>query len=228
MQSNAAIPREALINTLVSKYMHILGITKKPRIEIKNRLTPGWLGLCHGNGLIELLSTILEDQKTLERVVAHEMIHWRNFSVPGKQDDDPKGHGTSFEEGKAIVNAKMGPDFVTKNSDQTYAQSQNMQHYCLVVWPMASGNGYGWVWSASLTEKGKQMLAALKATLPGDRPPKVFMTTDERWLKGRKLGGKGATLDYSIGFSNTEIKEALEGIYNETKLPVGTFRVRNV
>jgi hypothetical protein len=233
MQTLAAIPREALINNLVRKYMVILDIKKPPTIEIKNRIAPGWLGRCHSNGLIELLSSILADLTTLERVVAHEMIHWRNFSVAGKQDDDPKGHGTSFEEGAAIVNAKMGKDFVTKFSDQSYVQSKNMQHYYLVVWPRKTG-GYGWVWSAGMSDKGKAMVSAIDTSVAGEGQPsgltKVFKTTEDRWLQGRKLTSPGKTSlagwSYSIAFPGTDDEKSLGEIYNETNLPVGTFKVK--
>ena len=53
---------------------------------------------------------VANDAKFLERVIAHEMIHHRNY-LDGTEDEK---HGDAFREGAARINAIMGPDFVVE------------------------------------------------------------------------------------------------------------------
>jgi hypothetical protein len=234
----AIINREALVNSLVSKYMNILSIKgKKPIVVIKNRLTSGWVGRCQWAGgnadttTILLLSSILVDPHTLERIIAHEMIHHRNFIDPNRES----GHGADFIEGAAIVNAVMGPNFVTEFSDKSYVQSKNTKYFYMVIVPVLPDptpniqhfeqlappppKSLGFAWIGTLTPSSKPFISVALAA-----GGKLFKTTEERWLHGRKLDRQGL---FTVPKADSEEQKLLGEMYSG-KSPMGTFQIRKL
>lgn len=206
------------IDNHVAKYMGILDIAERP--DIKAHDDPGsfWYGR-HSKGIqvdedtgtvvgavgtLDLQKRIFKHDNFLERVIAHEMIHHRDFiaspltpeqkeklqaeiaagglwklaeeseeeeesrdeTVPTEADDeaDRQGHGPSFWEGAARINAVMGPEFVTLGieslpEDEEPAETVKVKTSTLVL------VGLG-VLTAALLIRKRRSATAQKETVP--------------------------------------------------------------
>jgi SprT-like family len=132
----AAIPLEvaARINGYVDKYMDLLQIAgERPRIKISHDSTVNWLGRIEWRterphtSIIELQKRLLKNDRHLERTIAHEMVHHRDFLALPKDEiariaagtvpSVPSKHSASFLEGASRVNAIMGPGFVVEEEE---------------------------------------------------------------------------------------------------------------
>ena len=110
----------------VTKYMEILQIDgERPNIKLRNNPSVHWVGRTDGPSdrppttTIELQKRLFKNDRFLERVIAHEMVHHRNYLA---STEDEK-HGASFREGAARINAIMGPDFVVEEITPPPAES---------------------------------------------------------------------------------------------------------
>ena len=118
------------IDGYVTKYMGILQIDgERPSIELRNNPRVDWVGRSDSHAgppghppttTIELQKRLFKNDSFLERVIAHEMIHHRNYLA---STEDEK-HGAAFHEGAALVNAIMGPDFVVEAITPPPAESR--------------------------------------------------------------------------------------------------------
>lgn len=103
------------VNGYVTKYMGVLQIDgPRPRIELLEGAARDWAARADHDPpttLIELRSRLFSgNDKFLERVVAHEMVHHRNY-LAGAEDEQ---HGPAFREGADLINAIMGRGFVVE------------------------------------------------------------------------------------------------------------------
>lgn len=193
----------AVIDDLVDKYMRMLSIDgAKPIVEVKTRIGAAWLGRDRWTSrmphttTMELQRSILVDPRTLERVVAHEMVHHRdNLALTPEQlhllklGIKPDSHGPSFRQGAAVINAVMGPNFVTEMSDRGYVQAPPERDLYLLVVPLREyGGRLGYAWAARLSPEALSVVA--KRALEGG---KLVRTRDRRWTnsraKIRRFGG---------------------------------------
>jgi hypothetical protein len=115
----------ARIAGYLTKYMTMLGIDgKPPRVRVLDHPEESWLARSIWD-LERPHKTVLEfqtalvnaqNEKWLERSIAHEMIHYRDVlakSNSGHTADGAVDHGASFHQGAARINARMGENFVT-------------------------------------------------------------------------------------------------------------------
>lgn len=116
----------ARVDGYVAKYMDVLDIdAAPPKTSLVDSRPLKWIARAKWD-VKRPEGTVLEFQKALfkndknddwlERSIAHEMIHYRDTVERAKDpttEHDPSGHGASFHEGAARINAIMGPDFVT-------------------------------------------------------------------------------------------------------------------
>ena len=103
------------VNGYVTKYMGVLQIDgPRPRIELVGGAVGDWAARADQDPpttRIELRSRLFAGHdKFLERVVAHEMVHHRNY-LSGTEDEQ---HGPAFREGAALINGIMGRGFVVE------------------------------------------------------------------------------------------------------------------
>lgn len=125
----------------ISKYMEILKIDgEPPNLKLLDNPSADWYArtrlrvIRHDDGkneidpTLELQKKTLLDEKLLERVIAHEMVHVRNRLAAVDVVTDPvltknektrsvrdlAGHGPVFQKGAARINAIMGSGFVTE------------------------------------------------------------------------------------------------------------------
>jgi len=198
-----------MIDALVAKYMRILDIRgEKPIIVVRSNLGVRWLGRdawSPANPLtttLELQRSVLAHPETLERVLAHEMIHHRDFLSMPKGDNyrtlrrfiQRDAHGATFKQGAAVVNALMGEGFVTEKSDQAYVTEPSKKEYFLLLVPLqkyyGDANGrIGFAWAARLLPEAREW-ARKKIAEDGAR---LVRTTDGSFAYGnakiRRFGG---------------------------------------
>jgi hypothetical protein len=191
------------IEDYVTKYMGILEISgDRPIVKLRSNLGSEWLGRTTWSSknlhttLLEIQQSILGDDRTLERVIAHEMIHHRddlaiseNAMALMRVGIKPEAHGASFREGAARINAVMGPDFVTAVSDKQYAHTPSGKKFVVLITPLPNGR-LGYAWAARLGPEAKRYVD--EQLVYGSR---LVHTTDERWTRGTKIKRYGG---YSI------------------------------
>jgi len=200
------------IDDLVTKYMGILEIHgARPTIKLRSNLGSKWLGRTSWTSrqpdttTVELQTSILADDRTLERVVAHEMVHHRDsISISPtemallKVGIRPDSHGANFREGAARINAIMGPGFVTKESDKEYKHSAPAKDFLVLITPLPRGK-LGWQWAARLGPKAK--VSVDEHVAKGSR---LARSTDVRWTRGAKIERYGG---YSMPRDDEEAAE---------------------
>jgi hypothetical protein len=183
------------LDDYVTKYMGVLGIVgERPIVKLRSNLGSKWLGRSTWSSkrphstILELQQSILSDDRTLERVIAHEMIHHRDALAISTNDIvlmgvgiKPESHGASFREGAARINAVMGPGFVTEVSDKEYSHAPSKKKFFVLITPLPDGR-FGWTWAARLGAQAKTWIDA--KFLQGSR---LVQTADERWARGRKI-----------------------------------------
>jgi hypothetical protein len=187
----------------VTKYMGILQIDGDlPILKLRSNLGSKWLGRSTWTQsqphttILELQTSILGDDRTLERVIAHEMIHHRDALAISENEIvllrvgiKPESHGVTFREGAARINAIMGPDFVTAISDKEYKHEGPRKKFVMLITPLPNGR-LGWGWAARLGPKAQSWVNELVA-----RGSRLVYTTDDRWTRGTKIVRYGG---YSI------------------------------
>jgi len=183
-----------ILDDLVDKYMRVLSIDgAKPIVEVKTRIGANWLGRDRWSSrrphttTMELQRSIVGDPMTLERVVAHEMVHHRDMLALTPEEIEltklgikPPAHGPSFRQGAAIINALMGPEFVTELSDQEYVQAPPERDLYLLIVPLRGDGRLGFAWAARLSSEAVSVVA--ERVLEGG---KLVRTRDRRWTNSR-------------------------------------------
>jgi hypothetical protein len=157
------------IRPLVRAYLSMLGISdvEEPDIVVQDNVGSRWLGRWSmkwkndlpGRPLIQIQRAVLSDQRTLERVVAHEVVHHAQYLRMDPSEFNllrlgirPIGHGTSFHEIAAILNERVGAGFVTAKSDQEYVVTPSGRRILLLISPTRIGR-LGWQWATRLGPK---------------------------------------------------------------------------
>ena len=198
------------IDGYVTKYMGILAIDgARPLIKLRSNLGSTWLGRSTWSSsrphttLLEIQQSVLGDERTLERVIAHEMIHHRDALAISENDMvlmrvgiKPESHGASFREGADRINAIMGPEFVTAVSDKEYSQAPSLKKFVVLITPLPDGR-LGWTWAARLGNKAKSWVDELVG-----RGSRLVYTTDDRWTRGAKIKRYGG---YSIPKTSEDV-----------------------
>lgn len=182
------------VRALVEKYARLLGANGEVDLKVRDNLGSRWLGRTTWSPrrptvtVIELQRRVLGDPRTLERVLAHEMVH--HWELTHLSDSDrallqvgfrPAEHGPTFRRGAAIVNAAMGDGFVTEKSDEEYVQAPSGRRFWVLIEPIHGGR-LGWQWSARLSPQAR---AWADAQAVGDA--RLVETDDERWTRGVRM-----------------------------------------
>lgn len=193
----------AMIESFVEKYLAMLGEQDLPRpqIEFRSNIVAEWLGqdvwsLRKPTTTLRLQKSILGDPRTLERVIAHEMIHHVDFLRMSEPEIEMlvemrklgrktyrDAHGESFLAKAAQINVAMGDGFVTKVSDAEYVTARNVKPFFLLIVPLSTTNDkLGWAWAARLSGDGQTRVA--KQLALGAR---LVQSTNDLWLYGAKI-----------------------------------------
>jgi len=191
------------IEGYVSKYMDLLDVAgARPVVKLRSNLGSSWLGRSTWSSkqphttLLEIQQAILGDDRTLERVIAHEMVHHRDALAISEGEMallrlgiKPAAHGSSFREGAARINAVMGEDFVTEVSDKQYVKTPSTKKFFVLITPLSKGR-LGYSWAVRVSPEAKSYVD--EQILRGSR---LVQTTDDRWARGAKIKRYGG---YSI------------------------------
>lgn len=215
----------AQIEGFVTKYAEMLGASGLPRpiIKLRDNLGSKWLGRCTyrlsspDTTVIEIQKAILAHERTLERVVAHEMIHHVEALTMTPEERrmlqlgvKPQGHGSDFLAHASKINAVMGNNFVTVKSDQEYViENTKKKEFYLLIAPLFHRNHprLGWAWSPRPSPDALEW--AQKRVQEGG---KLIKSTDLRWTAGAKLkrfGGLAVP-------SNDEEAKLLRELYDKS------------
>jgi hypothetical protein len=206
---------------IVAKYMDVLGVDNPPEVTIVDNLGSAWLGICRwtannpNTSHIKLQRRILAHPPTLDRVLAHEMVHHWEFSQLTPEQVNlirfgikPESHGAKFREGSAKINQLVGEDYVTRTSDASYELSKNTREFYLLIMPMSHRNNrLGWAWAGRLTPQIRERIA--RECREGQA--KLIKTTDDRWTVGAKIQRFGGI---SIPPVNSEYETTLHDLYD--------------
>ena len=232
-KGSRGVPPETIvqIESFVRKYLEILGATHLPRPQLEFRsnigsrwlAADGWSTADPSNTTLVVQKAVLGDLRTLERVIAHEIVHHVDFMSMTEQDVGliqmglgrsveslrDGGHGPPFLEKAARINAVAGDGFVTKTSDAEYVTARNTRPYHLLIVPIYQQRRWtlGWAWTTRLSPEGRGYVEA-KVLRDGAR---LVQSTDDRWLGGARIKRHGGV---SVPRDETEF-EALRALFVE-------------
>jgi hypothetical protein len=198
-----------------------------PRIKIANSLTAKWLGRDvyksgDTNTQLEVQKRITDDEKTLDRILTHELIHHWEFLILNPNADAKNSyiqkankiyqgkqtsHGKPFRDWSAKINSVMGKDYVTEVSDSTYVLTSLDKDYYVLITPFPNINRLGWAWAVRPSSTQWQII---KYNIE-NRNSKLFKTRDDRFLRGTKI--KRGSL--SLPHTGTEDGKILQGFLQE-------------
>jgi hypothetical protein len=185
------------IERFMGKYAKILGAPGLlPKVKLRNALSAGWFGRLTyrlsdiSAAEIELQQCILGDDRTLERVVAHEMVHYdeaRSLSAAHisrildclQMGIKPQEHGEGFLQRADRINKVMGAGFVSVTSDKEFILQPNEKAYFVLIYEVIPGR-LGWSWAVRISPKAKPWVE--KKITEG---AKLVRVTDLIWSHGR-------------------------------------------
>jgi len=205
------------------KYARILGTPMIPKIAIRNNLASKWLGRCqlrwHSSlgrqeNLMEIQKRAMFDERTLDRVVAHEMAHHAEFlEVPLDQialiragiKISLPSHGARWQHFADKINRVMGADYVTVVSDASHLIAPETKPYILMIVKSSALGQYAYAIGMKMTPKMRLYLHQYMT-----RGARIIESRDPRWARGPKI---------SSGYLSTpkepEDYQKLERLYAE-------------
>lgn len=188
------------IDALIDEYMDLLEVCVRPHVKIQDNLGSKWLGKDVWTSkdpettTIILQRRILKDPRTLERILAHEMVHHADFMswepeelVRAKMFGGGPGHGKSFMDLAAQINEVKGDDFVTERSDSSYVEEATREYHLLIVKLEDDPLRLGYAWGARLSPANKRCIH--RALAMGGA---YLKTTDPYWTRGAKIARCGS------------------------------------
>lgn len=177
-----------------------------PKIKIVNQLSSDWLARCiytpsldKNNTTIKIQKRVTNDEKSLDRVLAHELIHhwdfltqyghlnpegekkWEEYSKRKRFGFKKDGHGDQFQDWANKINAVMGKDYVTKTSDMSYVTELDKDYYLLVFPGKSNPNQFSFAWTITPSSAQKADIASWLMEHKG----KLFKSRDIRFMDRR-------------------------------------------
>lgn len=185
---------------MVLAYLEMLGIdaVEEPDVVLRDNVGSRWLGRWSmkwkaglpGRPVIEIQRSVLPDGRTLERVVAHEVVHHVQYLRMDPSEMEllrigirPVGHGASFQQIAAILNERVGAGFVTAKSDQEYVVMPSGKRILLLISPTRIGR-LGWQWATRLGPKAHEW--ARRKISEGARLVEAY-DNDFVWTSGPRI-----------------------------------------
>lgn len=215
------------IQAMIRTYLAILGIdaVEEPAVVLRHDTGSRWLGRWSmkwradlpERPVIQIQRAVLSDLRTLERVVAHEVVHHVQYLQMDpaelqllKLGIRPVGHGQSFRHLASILNQKVGEGFVTEKSDEEYVVAPSGKRILLLISPTRAGR-LGWQWATRLGPKARGWVE--RKTQEGARLVEAF-DDDFIWTSGPRIEAwKGWALppDEQVLARLTELYESIPG-----------------
>ena len=197
------LPRAYLIQAEVST-SELLSMSKKilaeffpdykgplPIFKVVNQKTAKWNGRCVFKGkncVIELQKYIMDDPKTLDRILCHELIHHVDYlandlSERKKHYGRDEGHGQFFKDSAKRINAKRGANYVTVISDQDFVISDSDKEFHMLIKPY-EGNELCYTVAFKLNDSQKARIARDIQEFKA----RIVTSRDSRWMKAPSIG----------------------------------------
>jgi hypothetical protein len=188
------------IRPLARAYLEMLGVdaVEEPDVVVQDNVGSRWLGRWSmrwkaglpGRPVIQIQRSVLPDQRTLERVVAHEVVHHVQYLQIDPAEFNllrlgirPIGHGTSFRRIAAVLNERIGEGFVTEKSDQEYVVAPSGKRILLLISPTRVGR-LGWQWATRLGPKAHEWVQ--RKVTEGARLVEAY-DNDFVWTSGPRI-----------------------------------------
>jgi len=222
--SRTAFADMETIEAIVTEFMPMLAPgLPRPRVKVVNNIGSGWNGRDiwrpddPGNTLIELQKSITKDDRTLRRILAHELSHHEDMLLNWAPLDTRTratmrrmgypGHKKPWQDIAARFNAKFGADFVTETSDAATVVSDTGSKYYLLALenPPKSGRI---VYSIAVRPSPKQLHYMRERIDSLDDSCRLFHTSDPAFTRGPKIGqgwavSRGADLQKILDLWNS-------------------------
>jgi hypothetical protein len=159
-----------------------------PEIKIRNNVNSKTLGRClwrkgAKNTTIELQKSIVDNEKTLNRVLIHELIHHYVF-LTNPENDGSDGHGGAWRKKADELNKTLGADYISQTSDESY--EKNGKEYYIVIVPKAGSSRYSFISTVSPSMSQKATILEL-LKING----RIFKINDEYFAGVTKLSSTG-------------------------------------
>ena len=240
-----------LANKVMNELFSVLGEANlpKPTMKIVNQPRANWLGrdtwrvgiqngkpYWESNTTIDLQRSILNDENTLRRIIAHELAHHADALVNGVErakevrdlytyksfvrDQHFAGHGKGWKQYAQKFNAKYGADFVTEKSDQTYVEEdQELRPYNILLKRDHDGK-LAYEVSTRMTAKAKRYLDRL-AQDKSETEHRLAQTNDRAFMNGFLIGSW-----YWVHPKEPETQQKLEELWSKGQkvLPSGAAK----
>jgi hypothetical protein len=176
------------------KYARILGVSVLPRIAIRNNISSTWLGRCHfklgQENLMEIQKRVMYDDRTLERIVAHEMAHHADYLELTENEIallrariKRTSHGPRWQAFANKINRVMGDDFVTVFSDASHITAPETKPFVLMIAKMHNGR-LAYAFGVRFTERMRASVYRQGASME----VRLIESRDPRWTKGPRIG----------------------------------------
>lgn len=197
---------------MLAKFFHNQKIGNNPLpfpvIKIVDDRGPHWLGKCRyapnelpGNCTILIQKKILGDSETLDRVMAHELIHHLEYMLTSQTQNvrtmrwTTRGHGQFFHEWERRINSQVGKDWINESSDSSYVLTDESRPALIVIRKMYNDR-LVWSWMVRPSAGQKEELKRLEH----EAGAKVFRSTNSVLMTGPKFAkwGKWASGDKEI------------------------------
>jgi hypothetical protein len=174
----------AKVVAAAQKFGRILKVDPPLSFRIRDNPSSRWGGryLYKPGTLVEIQiqKRVIPDNKTLERIVAHEMAHQQPMSTLVSSPVTIRlalAHGDQWQAQADKINRVMGADFVTVFSDSSYVESAvTSKPFYLLIIPL--GSQFGIANAVTLTPAALHAVQVLQA-----QGAKIFKTNDARWRR---------------------------------------------
>ena len=140
-----------------------------PRIAIKNNVNAGWLGMCRfmpsrpENTEIWIQKGITQSEKTLERVLTHELVHHWVFLTGQEVSKNGRyvAHDGAWARKAEEINQTMGANYVAEKSDEA-DEIEGKEFYVIIY--VTKEHGLGWMATVSPSAMQKAKIGNIIAT----------------------------------------------------------------
>lgn len=214
---------EADIPAVIAKFLpHLSPGLPHPKVRVVNSLGTPWLARDlwvpgEDNTTIEIQKSVTGDRRTLERIIAHELVHhdiyltiMLPYSAAGNLDQMLKiegGHGANFKTKADKLNAVFGADFVTETSDSAMVEEEAGTPYYVLLKQNAPGQ-ISWAYCVRPSARQRAYIEERIVTgaVPGQF--KLVKTRDRDWAQGAAVG-KGFASTWDKGM-NSKLQDLWE------------------
>lgn len=196
-----------LIPAIIHEFLPVLtpGLPT-PKVQIVDTPGAAYLARCiwipgENNTTLKVQKTVLGDETTLRRILAHELCHHDEFltrlaPMPDRQRDllmrVEGGHGAYFKKLAEKFNARFGADFVTELSDSAMVEEDG-RTYTLLLRRKPEGRIL-WAWAIRPSARQREYLngilqeGRIHATQVDPTEYKLVQSKDRVFAQGPIVG----------------------------------------